>query len=200
MAGFPKTVPLASAFFRQSITPDSKLPGLGSSDFARRYFRNRCFFLFLRLLRCFSSAGSLCIPMDSVCSDGGSLRRVSPFRDPWITGYLLLPTAYRSLSRLSSALSAKASALCPLSLDLFRFSPQFPAVSPFCRPCSVTPAVFFLKHYHLIEIWLDEIDICFKIFLDVFSIFDMQFSRCVLTFSGHPDPQSETVERDHLKK
>ena len=37
---------------------------------------------------------------------------VSPFRDPWIKGYLLLPTAFRSLSRLSSALSAKASALC----------------------------------------------------------------------------------------
>ena len=31
--------------------------GLASSHFARRYFENRCFFLFLRLLRCFSSAG-----------------------------------------------------------------------------------------------------------------------------------------------
>ena len=36
---------------------------------------------------------------------------VSPFRNPWITGYLLLPAAFRSLSRLSSALSAKASTL-----------------------------------------------------------------------------------------
>ena len=49
--------------------------------------------------------------MDSVHDDGGLLRRVSPFRDRWLTGYLLLPSAYRSLSRLSSALSAKASAL-----------------------------------------------------------------------------------------
>ena len=32
---------------------------LGSSSFARRYLRNRCFFLFLRVLRCFSSPGSL---------------------------------------------------------------------------------------------------------------------------------------------
>ena len=32
--------------------------------------------------------------------------RVSPFRNLWIKGYLLLPRAYRSLSRLSSALSA----------------------------------------------------------------------------------------------
>ena len=31
---------------------------MGSFHFARRYFGNRCFFLFLRLLRCFSSPGS----------------------------------------------------------------------------------------------------------------------------------------------
>ena len=43
---------------------------------------------------------------------------VSPFRDLRINGYLLLPEAYRSLSRLSSALSAKASALCPFCLTL----------------------------------------------------------------------------------
>ena len=49
--------------------------------------------------------------MDSVCSDGGPLRRVSPFRYLRINGYLLLPEAFRSLSRLSSALSAKASTI-----------------------------------------------------------------------------------------
>ena len=31
--------------------------GLGYFHFARRYFGNRCFFLFLLLLRCFSSEG-----------------------------------------------------------------------------------------------------------------------------------------------
>ena len=41
-------------------------------------------------------------------------RRVSPFRDPRINGYLLLPEAFRSLSRLSSAPSAKAFPLRPL--------------------------------------------------------------------------------------
>ena len=44
--------------------------------------------------------------------------RVSPFRHPRIVGYLLLPAAFRSLSRLSSALSAKASALRSSSLNL----------------------------------------------------------------------------------
>ena len=42
---------------------------------------------------------------------------VSPFRNLRIIGYLLLPEAYRSLSRLSSALSAKASTLRSSSLD-----------------------------------------------------------------------------------
>ena len=99
-------------------TPACTHAGLGSFHFARRYFGNRCFFLFLSLLRCFSSGGSLYIPMYSVCSDRGLLCRVSPFRNPRVNGYLLLTVAYRSLSRLSSALSAKASTLRPSLLYL----------------------------------------------------------------------------------
>ena len=52
--------------------------------------------------------------------DWGLLSRVSPFRNLRITEYLLLPAAYRSLSRLSSALSAKASTLRPYQLDLIK--------------------------------------------------------------------------------
>ena len=92
--------------------------GLGSFPFARRYSGNRCFFLFLRVLRCFSSPGSLHTPMDSVHDDRSSSCRVPPFRHPRLNGYLLLPAAFRSLSRLSSALSAKASSLCSFMLDL----------------------------------------------------------------------------------
>ena len=99
-------------------TPARTRAGLGSSAFARRYLRNRCFFLFLRVLRCFSSPGSPPHAMDSRTDDCGPHSRVSPFRDLRIIGYVLLPEAFRSLSRLSSALSAKASALCPSSLDL----------------------------------------------------------------------------------
>ena len=43
---------------------------------------------------------------------------VSTFRDPRIMGYMLLPAAFRSLSRLSSALSAKASTLRSYWLNL----------------------------------------------------------------------------------
>ena len=70
-----------------------------------------CCFLFLRLLRCFSSPGSLPYVIDWRMDTGGLLQWVSPFRYLRIVGYLLLPEAFRSLSRLSSALSAKASTL-----------------------------------------------------------------------------------------
>ena len=55
--------------------------------------------------------------MCSAWGGGGVPRRVSPFRHPRIDGYVPLPAAFRSLSRLSSAPGAKASALCPSSLN-----------------------------------------------------------------------------------
>ena len=93
--------------------------GLASFPFARRYLENRSFFLFLWLLRCFSSPRSLSMsyifthlylhitaggfPHSDICGS---------------SGYLLLTAAFRSLSRPSSAPSAKASTLCPFLLDL----------------------------------------------------------------------------------
>ena len=56
--------------------------------------------------------------MDSLMDDCSPYSRVSPFRDLRIKGYLLLPEAFRSLSRLSSALSAKASTLRSSLLNL----------------------------------------------------------------------------------
>ena len=118
LAGFPKTVLLDLQVTSAVHTPRCTHRGLGSSIFARRYSRNRCFFLFLRVLRCFSSPGSLPYVMDWRMDDRGLLCRVSPFRYLRIDGYLLLPEAFRSLSRLSSALSAKASASRPFCLTI----------------------------------------------------------------------------------
>ena len=86
--------------------------GLASFHFARRYFENRCFFLFLRLLRCFSSAG---IPtvyyFIHTRLTVHDYSRVSPFGNLRVYGYLLLTAAYRSLSRPSSAPDAKSFSL-----------------------------------------------------------------------------------------
>ena len=122
LAGLSRTVPLQSEVINAVRTPECTHSGLGSFHFARRYFENRVFFLFLRLLRCFSSPGSLYMAMYSPYSDRSFSCRVSPFRNLRINGYVLLPVAYRSLSRLSSALSAKASALRSFLLDLFVFT------------------------------------------------------------------------------
>ena len=105
----------------QSLTLQCTHRSLGSFPFARRYSGNRCFFLFLRLLRCFSSPGSLPYVMYWRMDDRGFLCRVSPFGNLRVSGYLLLTAAYRSLSRPSSALSAKASSLRPYQLNLYSY-------------------------------------------------------------------------------
>ena len=107
-----------SQWLVQSVTPACTHAGLGSSHFARRYSGNRVFFLFLRLLRCFSSPGSLPYVMDWRMDTWSLSRWVSPFGYLRINGYLLLPAAFRSLSRPSSALSAKASTLRSFLFDL----------------------------------------------------------------------------------
>ena len=62
------------------------------------------------------------LPSHRLCIDLWILKHylkcVPAFGNLRIIGYLLLPAAYRSLSRPSSAPGAKASALCSLLLDL----------------------------------------------------------------------------------
>ena len=117
LAGFPKTFLLASDSLLQSMTPERTRSGLGSFPFARRYLGNRCFFLFLRVLRCFSSPGSPPYVMYWRMDDSGLHCRVSPFGYLRVIRCLLLTAAFRSLSRPSSAPSAKASAPCTYQLN-----------------------------------------------------------------------------------
>ena len=86
------------------------IAGLGSFPFARHYSGNHYYFLFLCLLRCFSSARS------RICNYPSG-NQVSPFRNLRINSYLPIPVAYRSLSRLSSPLRAKASPVYPFLLS-----------------------------------------------------------------------------------
>src|SRR5699024_125936 len=95
--------------------------GLGSSRFARRYSGNRVYFLFLRVLRCFSSPG---LPPNALCIHAlvTSIRRwVPPFGHLRFTAYLQLPEAFRCWFRPSSALSAKASTVRSSSLNRNEF-------------------------------------------------------------------------------
>ena len=117
--GFSKTIRLSSSIPSGGPQPRRTSPRWSSFPFARRYLGNRCFFLLLELLRCFSSPRFLLSDyLFHLRMPVYYYRRVPPFGYLRINGYLLLPAAFRSLSRLSSAPSAKASALCSFLLDL----------------------------------------------------------------------------------
>ena len=119
LAGFPKTFLLESTNQLCGPNPTVHAPWFGLFPFrSPLLWKSIFFFLFLRLLRCFSSPGSLPYVMDWRMDDWSLSSRVSPFRYLRLNGYLLLPAAFRSLSRLSSALSAKASTLRSFLLDL----------------------------------------------------------------------------------
>ena len=124
LAGLSRTVLLTIRNQLCSPNPDMHARRFGLFRFRSPLLtKSIVFFLFLRLLRCFSSPGSLRTTMDSLHGTWGLLMWVSPFRYPWIKGYLHLPMAFRSLSRLSSALSAKASTLRSYSLNLTVWPP-----------------------------------------------------------------------------
>ena len=111
LAGLPRPFSYQLQINYAVLTPKDKSSGLGSFPFARRYSGNRCFFLFLLLLRCFSSEGFLHMAMYLPCSDTVLPYRVSPFGYLRVYGYLLLTAAFRSLSRPSSAPDAKSFSL-----------------------------------------------------------------------------------------
>ena len=109
MVCFSKTILLTSV--NRLCSPNPKRItsfGLGSSSFARHYSRNRFFFLFLWVLRCFSSPRSLLIHyFTHVWIAGLFFPAEFPHSDiPGYNAYLQLPEAFRSLSRPSSALGA----------------------------------------------------------------------------------------------
>src|SRR5581483_12180130 len=92
--------------------------GLGSSLFARHYSGSRGFFPFLRVLRCFSSPACLLLPY--VFRQGYARLTTREFPHSEIARSKVgqhLPRAFRSRPRPSSALGAKASTVCPSSLD-----------------------------------------------------------------------------------
>ena len=72
--------------------------GLGSAPFDRLYSGYRCFFLFLRVLRCFSSPRS----PRPYAGDRPSACRVAPFGHSRIIACLQLPVNFRSFPRPSS--------------------------------------------------------------------------------------------------
>ena len=107
-----QTVLLEYSFTLSTVhTPSSEDSGLGYFHFARHYSGNHFCFLFLRVLRCFSSPSSP--PLRDTANSSGF-----PHSD--MSGSTLacqLPEPFRRLLRPSSPPVAKASTVCTCSLD-----------------------------------------------------------------------------------
>ena len=102
---------------RAPTTPQASLR-FGLFRFRSPLLTESILFLFLRLLRCFTSPG---IANLALWIQARTARyypcRVTPFGNQRVTVYLPLSVAYRSLSRPSSPSGTKASIMCSLYLD-----------------------------------------------------------------------------------
>lgn len=100
-------------------SPSTPLKGLGSSNFARRYFRNLFWFLFLELLRWFSSLSIALLPYFiqvrnvSITTDGLPHSAISGSQDVCSSPKLF--AAYHGLLRLTAPLGIHHKPI--LSLD-----------------------------------------------------------------------------------
>ena len=100
--------PLSSQIsYCSPATPAGKPAGLDCSAFARHYLRNHFCFIFLRLLRCFTSPGfALEALFDSDSSDGTLLPPGFPIRTSPDQSLFAAP---RSLSQLTTSFIASQS-------------------------------------------------------------------------------------------
>ena len=102
--GLQLTTGLVTLLLRTLQPPKHRnATGLGSSDFARHYFRNRGFFLFLLVLRWFTSQGLLVPDYGFIGPYGGFTPAGFPIRKS--PGQSLL-AAIRSLSQLATSFIA----------------------------------------------------------------------------------------------
>ena len=97
---FPEHSAILLPVLCRSTTPESMLSGLASFPFARRYSGNHSYFLFLRVLRCFSSPGALRETMDSFHDDQSLHWPGSPIR---ISADQYLLAVPRSFSQLAAS-------------------------------------------------------------------------------------------------
>ena len=104
---------------RRSYNPARCLDtrGLGSCAFARHYWRNHCYFLFLRVLRCFSSPRSLLHRQVT-----GSLPPGSPIRTSADHGAFASPRGFSQLITSFVASESHRHPPCALSCFLVSFA------------------------------------------------------------------------------
>ena len=126
-AGLPRPFRYVPVFFQLSGSspcgPTTPFKWFGLLPFRSPLLWESLLISFPELLRWFTSL-SLALPDYFIhppqCTDRSV--RVTPFGNPGINGYVLLPPAFRSLSRPSSPRSSQASTINLFSLDHIIFS------------------------------------------------------------------------------
>ena len=108
---------LVHPYLTGPTTPKSKDLGLGSSRFARRYFGNLFWFLFLCLLRCFSSASLAFTPYVFRCKWWVITPTGFPHSDISWSSPLPVLRSFSQVARPSSPIDAKASPSSSFLLD-----------------------------------------------------------------------------------
>ena len=137
------SVPLTLSSITVSSTPEVLLlPVCPCFPFARRYLENHCYFLILRLRRCFSSPGSLRVPMDSVHDDSALPLPGFPIRKS--ADQRLFATT-RSLSQLvTSFFGSWCQGIHPTLLLAWSWSFRFWSILKICFVSSQLLAKLFL--------------------------------------------------------
>ncbi len=111
-------------------------PGLGFSAFARHYSRNHCCFLFLRVLRCFSSPGR------SPCGSPAFSRGGCPIRTPADQGSFAPPRSFSQLTASFVIAGSQGIPHAPFSCFLlFRRPPPRGGAPPGAIPAPALPFV-----------------------------------------------------------
>ena len=108
--GIPSSSPIRCPTTSGPYNPRRQAFWFGLFRFRSPLLTESILFLFLRLLRCFTSAG---VTLPFLCVQKGVMQYylhwVAPFGNPRVKAYLPLTEAYRSLSRPSSPVDTKAS-------------------------------------------------------------------------------------------
>ena len=147
--------------------------GLASSAFARHYWRNLCWFLFLALLRCFSSGGSPHMPMYSAyddktfllpdCSIRTSTDISLTYSSPWLFAvshvlHRLSVPRHSPCALCSLTIFFNSSAYIRLNWSKLLFSVLSVELTPTLRRCAhslwkTAQALIVLTHHWWIKSW-----------------------------------------------
>ena len=126
LAGFPKTILLSSANTLCSPNPAMHARRFGLFPFrSPLLWKSIIFFLFLRLLRCFSSPGSLDKTMDSSYRDGALPPPGFPIRTSMDQYLLAVPHGFSQLTTSFFGSWCQGIHLmlffaCPINLNFFK--------------------------------------------------------------------------------